>query len=142
LFGHEHHFTVGTAILIHSALSTSDRRLSANGVVLAAAGTSRSGLSLPTNLVRDLREEAQAIAQRGVGERVKDVVANQCLLEQVADDMELGDFCDELDMIEIVFSLEEIYEATIAGLDDWDSLGSSDVATVGDLIAVVRPQLT
>jgi acyl carrier protein len=135
--------TVGTAIVIGSALSTSDPRLTAKGgVVLAAAGMSISGLSLPASIVRALREEAQALAQRGVNERVKDVVASQCFLEDVADDMELVDFCDELDMIEIVSSLEEIYATTINGLEDWDSLSSSDVTTVGDLIALVRPQLT
>ncbi len=140
-FDQSHHFTVGTAILLYSALSTDDARLAATGVVLAAAGVSRSGLSLSANLVRTLREQAQASAQRSVRDRVMDVVASQCHLAEVTDGTQLEDYCDELDMIEIVLSLEDIYGAEIIGLEDWEPFGSSDVATVGDLIALVEPQL-
>ena len=142
LFNAGYHFTVGTVMLLYAALSTNDARLSENGVVLAAAGVSASGSSLPANLARTLREEAQAVAQRSVRERIMDVVASQCQLDDVAEGTQLDDCCDVLDMVEIVLSLEEIYGATINGLEDWEPyFGSSNVATVGDLIALVTPQL-
>jgi acyl carrier protein len=141
LFNHGHHFTVGTAMLLYAALSTRDARLSENGVILAAAGLSVSGRSLPPNVARGLREEAQAVAQRSMRERIMDVVASQCYLEDVTERTQLEDACDELDMVEIVLSLEEIYGVEIDGLDDWEPFGSSEVATVGDLIEFVGPQL-
>ncbi len=135
-------FTVGTAILMYSAVSMNDARLAAIGVVLAAAGVSRSGLSVPDNLVRMLREEAQASAQRSVRDRIMDVVAGQCHLTDVAETTRLEDFCDALDMVEIVLSLEEIYGTAITGLEDWEPFVPSSVTTVGDLAALVGPQVT
>jgi acyl carrier protein len=140
LFNHGHHFTVGTALLLSSAVSTKDARLSENGVVLAAAGTSVSGSSLPADLARRLRDEAQSLSQRSIRERVMGIVASQCYLEEVAEGTQLEDCCDELGMIEIVLSLEEVYGVKIGGLDDWDPF-DSDVATVGDLIGLVEPQV-
>lgn len=141
-FHQGHHFTVGTVILLQSALTTDDPRLSATSVVLAAAGVTLSGVTLPSSLVLSIQERARAAARRSVSDHVMFIVANQISSANVAASTGLTDMCDELDMMDIVLSLEDVYGVSIDGLEDWNPDGTSDIRTVGDLVALVEPQLS